>query len=57
MEAKVLICSSCKHFDRIEGNCKAFPDGIPDEILSGANDHKKPLQGQKNKVVYENDGK
>ena len=25
--------------------CKAFLDGIPNEILSGGNDHKEPFKG------------
>ena len=53
MEAEKLICSSCKHFDRAEGGCTAFPDGIPDEITSGENDHTKPLPDQGNDIVFE----
>ena len=33
--------------------CKAFPDGIPDEIVYGDNKHLKPLPEQKNDVVFE----
>ena len=36
--------------------CDAFPDGIPEEISLGDNDHAKPLPTQKNKVVFENRG-
>ena len=53
---KEPICSNCKHriYDKPGAYCKAFPDGdgIPDEILLGANDHSKPLKGQKNELVY-----
>ena len=47
------LCLTCKH--HILGNqCEAFPNGIPDEIFQdGTNDHKKPLPGQKNDLVYE----
>jgi hypothetical protein len=31
----------------------AFPDGIPDQILSGQNEHSKSLKGQRNKIVFE----
>ena len=33
--------------------CKAFPKGIPDEILSGRNDHSQPMPGQNRIEVYE----
>ena len=52
MEAKKLICFICKHFDVING-CKAFPDGIPDEITSGENEHRAPLPEQDNDIVFE----
>jgi hypothetical protein len=47
-----LICFKCKHFREIEGGCDAFPDDIPDEILT-TNKHDKPLKEQKNKIVFE----
>jgi hypothetical protein len=33
--------------------CKAFPNGIPIEIAYGDNPHLEPIDGQKNKIVYE----
>jgi hypothetical protein len=50
------VCSSCKHqYDVIEKGrtCKAFPEGIPDEIWLGENKHLKPLPDQKNDIVFE----
>lgn len=47
-----LICFDCVHFDEINGGCKAFPDGIPDEILL-TNKHSKPLPNQGNDIVFE----
>lgn len=41
-------CKNCKNFDSATGyrwNCKAFPKGIPDAILSGKADHRKPYPG------------
>ena len=36
-------CVSCKHVNRLKWVfCKAFPNGIPQEILEGAFDHSKP---------------
>lgn len=53
MEAVDLVCFNCKHFRMINGGCDAFPDGIPDEITSGENEHSKPLPEQDNKIVFE----
>lgn len=55
MEAVDLICFRCKHFRIGEGGCDAFPmpDGIPDEITSGENEHSKPLSYQKVNIVFE----
>ncbi|MDE0561808.1 hypothetical protein OU792_17560 [Algoriphagus sp. NF] len=55
MEAVDLVCFKCKHFRRFEGGCDAFPDGIPDEIISGENKHKEPLPDQENDIVFELD--
>jgi hypothetical protein len=53
MEATDLICFKCKHYKRFKVGCAAFPDGIPDEIVSGENEHKEPLEGQGNNLVFE----
>ncbi len=50
------VCLDCKHFDEdsFDGfTCKAFPAGVPDEILMEGNDHTKPLPEQKNDIVFE----
>lgn len=47
-----LICFECKHFNEDGIGCKAFPEGIPDEILQ-SNEHAKPLADQKNEIVFE----
>ena len=53
----------CKHFigvlqpDGTEATeintCEAFPEGIPNVIAYGENDHTKPLPDQENDIVYE----
>lgn len=53
MQAVKLVCFECKHFRRFEGGCDAFPDGIPDVITSGENEHSEPIPGQTNKIVFE----
>ena len=53
MEAVNLICFSCKHFNRGDIGCTAFPEGIPNEITSGENDHSTPLPDQGNDIVFE----
>jgi len=47
-----LICYNCKHHNLLIGGCRAFPDGIPDEILQN-NEHSRPLAGQGNDLVFE----
>lgn len=49
---QIKLCRKCIHY---RGNlrCRAFSEGIPDEILEGENDHSKPLKGQKNNIVFE----
>lgn len=52
------ICFDCKHFvDDGKFTCKAFPKGIPDEILYGDNDHQTPIEGQENSIVFEPKGR
>jgi len=50
-----IPCRTCKHYNREDMkhfSCLAFDD-IPKEILNGDNMHSSPLEGQKNKIVYE----
>ena len=53
----------CRHFVGVKQDnedeeterivCKAFPDGIPEKIAYGTNQHEKPLPDQENDIVYE----
>lgn len=45
------ICNRCKN--KLTGlKCKAF-DVIPDSILTGKENHNKPLPEQENNIVFE----
>ena len=46
------ICNYCKNYTK-NLKCEAFPEGIPDVILVGDNDHNKPLSDQKNEIIFE----
>ena len=46
-------CSHCsQEFNSIDFTCRAFPAGIPDDILSGDNKHEAPVPDQGNEVIY-----
>ena len=49
--SQYLVCFNCKNLTL--NGCTAFPEGIPNEILSGENDHTKPLPEQGNDIVFE----
>ena len=40
-----IQCAFCTHYYAGDMKCKAYPDGIPNEILGGAVDHRLPYQG------------
>lgn len=46
------ICGDCRYFDEVTFTCAAFPEEIPDSVLTGDIDHYKPLLGQKNNIVF-----
>ena len=54
MTVPYIPCLNCKHlFLNKKRKCKAFPDGIPQSILEGKNNHTEPLSEQNNKIVFE----
>ena len=46
-----IPCTSCKHYNK-DLTCKAFPDGIPIEILDWKHDHRTPFEGDSG-IQYE----
>jgi|10_taG_2_1085330.scaffolds.fasta_scaffold00180_13 hypothetical protein len=38
-------CVSCVHLLVGYQACRAFPNGIPDDVFRGAIDHNKPIEG------------
>ena len=53
------LCTMCKHYrpgmDNESGvsECRAFPDGIPQELIAGMLTHFEYLEGQRGDVVFE----
>lgn len=45
-------CATCKYLTGCT-KCKAFPDGIPIDLLSGKSVHNKIRKGQVGTTVYE----
>lgn len=45
-------CANCIHFEDWDYFCAAYPDGIPDELLSGKMRHDKIIKGQTGQTVY-----
>lgn len=50
----IPICHDCKNYLG-ELKCAAFPEGIPEIILNGENDHSEPLKDQENDIVFESE--
>lgn len=50
------VCLKCRHYHKGEAQegftCTAFPDGIPDAIYEGENNHTRPYPGD-NGIQFE----
>tara|TARA_Y100000310_G_scaffold315722_2_gene366579 strand:+ start:9004 stop:9336 length:333 start_codon:yes stop_codon:yes gene_type:complete len=50
MTTVLIQCANCLLFNNestYEDRCAAFPDGIPDEIISGEHDHRREFGGER----------
>ena len=62
LQEPICYTRQCKYFIGVKQDneeeetervvCKAFPDGIPNEIAYGNNLHAKPLLSQGNNLVF-----
>jgi hypothetical protein len=48
-----IVCDFCKHLIEKKKTCRAFPEGIPEEILMGKNKHSSPLADQGNDFIFD----
>lgn len=53
VQAETIQCQSCKHCSATEFICKAFPFGIPEEVLRNQVIHNEVLEHQQGDYVYE----
>ena len=44
-------CAECKHYQGVL-TCDAYPEGIPEKILTGEHDHAEPFDGDQG-VMFE----
>ncbi len=46
-------CGNCEHFlDMGDCNCEAYPEGIPDALLTGEEKHSTVRKDQKGDIIY-----
>lgn len=45
-------CGRCKLYDDTTASCKAFPDGIPFDMLEGRITHDMPIKGQQGDYLF-----
>lgn len=45
-------CCNCRHFQKWDFFCEAFPDGVPDKYLSGEDAHTQVVSGQTGSTVF-----
>ena len=48
-----ISCYNCKYFREWDFFCKAYPKGIPDELLYGEEAHREVRNDQRGTTVFE----
>ena len=46
------LCFYCKHYNKGDITCKAFPSKIPEEIITGKDIHTSVISNQKGSYVF-----
>jgi len=49
-------CFDCKYYNRYDNkklSCKAYPEGIPENIFNNTIEHNKVLEGQTKEYIFE----
>lgn len=45
-------CTFCKYIKEDGYSCTAFPDGIPDDLLSGVQKHDSIIESQEGSILF-----
>lgn len=45
-------CGRCKYFKETGYSCKAYPNGIPDELLDASQQHNEVREDQKGSTIF-----
>ena len=56
MSIPMFVCPYCKHVDKTrQTQCAAYPNGIPQDILTTRINHRRPVEGDQG-IQFESEG-